>query len=117
MKIKAFGLVDTIWLLSARLGCEVIKNNSFCHYPNNSVGLSDCNPTWPFVILSATITRLHFHDLWRANSPPNKGQNTARALCTSWGEQGAVAMPGSISGGLCHWSHLNNFHQEPAVKE
>lgn len=75
MRIKAFRLIGTIWLLSVRLGYEVVKNNSFYHYPNNSVGLNDCNPIWPFAILSATITRLKFHDLWRANSPPNKDQN------------------------------------------
>lgn len=72
LKIKACRLIDTIWLVSMRLGHEVIKNNSSCHYPNNSVGLSDCNPIWPFVIRSAAITRLRFRDLWRANSPPNK---------------------------------------------
>lgn len=44
LKIKACRLVDTPWLLSMRLRREVIKNNSSCHYPNNSVGLSDCNP-------------------------------------------------------------------------
>jgi len=52
--------MDTIWLLSMRLEREVIKNNSSCHYSNNSVGLSDCNATGPFVILSAAIIRLQF---------------------------------------------------------
>lgn len=44
LKIKACRLIDTLWLLSKRPRLEVIKNNSSCHYPNNSVGLSDCNP-------------------------------------------------------------------------
>lgn len=88
LKIKACRLMDTIWLLSMRLGREVIKNNSSCHYPNNSVGLSDCNPIWPFVILRAAITRLQFRDLWRANSPPNKGQTRARASYTVSGRAG-----------------------------
>lgn len=44
LKIKTYRLIDTLWLLSMRPRHEVIKNNSSCHYPNNSVGLSDCNP-------------------------------------------------------------------------
>lgn len=120
LKIKACRLIDTLWLLSMRLRHEVIKNNSSCHYPNNSVGLSDCNPIWPFVIPSAAIVRLQFHHLWRANSPPNKGQTRARALWTSLGEQGGVAMPkfslswGSpkitaLLGRACHRGWLRTF--------
>lgn len=95
LNIKACRLIDSIWLLSMRLGCEVIKNNSSCHYPNSSVGLRDCDPMWPFVVLSAAITRLKFHDFWKASSPPDKGQTRVGASCASLGEQGVVAMPKS----------------------
>lgn len=95
LKIKTCGLIDIICLLPMKLGCEVIKNNSSCHYPNNSVGLTDGNLIWPSVIPSAAITRLQFCELWSANTPPNKGHTRVRASCTSLGEQGAVAVPRS----------------------
>lgn len=121
MKIKTCRLIDTLWLLSMRPRHEIIKNNSSWHYPNNSVGLSDCNPVWPFVITSTAIVRLQFHDLWGANSPPNKGKTRARVLCTSLGEQSGVVMPKfSLSWGspkittflgrACHRVWLRTFH-------
>lgn len=39
LKMKTCRLIDIIWLLSMKLGHEVVRNNSSCHYPNNSVGL------------------------------------------------------------------------------
>lgn len=121
LKIKTYRLIDTLWLLSMRPRHEVIKNNSSCHYPNNSVGLSDCNPVWPSVIPSTAIVRLQFHDLWGANSPPNKSKTRARVLCASLGERSGVAMPKfSLSWGspkittflgrACHRVWLRTFY-------
>lgn len=112
MRIKACSLIGTIWLLSARLGYEVVKNSSFNHYPNNSVGLNDCNPIWPFAILSATITRLQFHGLWRTNSPSNKDQN--KTLAHRWPYPSPLLhLQGDhfMSGYLYHYGHLSTLHR------
>lgn len=102
LKIKARRLIDTIWLLSMRLGREVIKNNSSCHYPNNSAGLSDCNPIWPFVILSAAITVLRFVE---RKFPSKQRPNQSQGLVHISGRAGCGGR-GRVPSELRHpWNH------------